>query len=120
TWGNVIGGQACLQRAIRRTLRFETPEKTYALGEKLATLTVRPRGWHLEEKHFLVDGEPISAALFDFGIYFFHNARRLLEKNTGPYFYLPKLESHLEARLWNDVFNFAQDALEIPRRSIKA
>jgi malate synthase len=121
TWENVIKGQVNLRDAIERTLEFKSPEgKVYSLNPTIATLVVRPRGWHLEEKHFLVDGEPISAALFDFGIYFFHNAQRLLEKGSGPYFYLPKMESHLEARLWNDVFNFAQDALEIPRRTIKA
>lgn len=85
------------------------------LNEKTATLLVRPRGWHLPEKHVLVDGKPISGSLFDFGLYFFHNAAELLKRGSGPYFYLPKMESHLEARLWNDVFYFAQDALKIPR-----
>src|SRR5262249_14988139 len=94
--------------------------RTYRLNEQTATLLVRPRGWHLPEKHVLVDGSPIAGALFDFGLYFFHNARRLLERGSAPYFYLPKLESHREARLWNDVFVFAQDALGIPRGSIKA
>src|SRR6185503_4584025 len=94
--------------------------RVYRLNEEVATLLVRPRGWHLPEKHVLVDGEPISASLFDFGLYMYHNGRRLLEKGSGPYFYLPKLESHREARLWNDVFNAAQDALGIPRGSIRA
>jgi malate synthase len=120
TWSNIVSGQDCLQHAVRRTLRFETPEKTYSLGEKLATLLVRPRGWHLEERHFLVDGEPVSGSLFDFGLYFFHNARELIGRGSGPYFYLPKLESHLEARLWNDVFNFAQDRIGVPRGTIRA
>ncbi|HUE81553.1 MAG TPA: malate synthase A [Pyrinomonadaceae bacterium] len=121
TWENVISGHVNLIDAIERRIEHTSPEgKVYRLKEKIATLLVRPRGWHLVEKHFLVEGQPISASLFDFGLYFFHNARRLLEKGSGPYFYLPKLESHLEARLWNDVFNYAQDALEIPRGSIKA
>ncbi|CAN5901574.1 malate synthase A [soil metagenome] len=121
TWSNVIEGQANLMDAVRRRLEFTSPEgKRYRLGENPATLLVRPRGWHLVEKHVEVDGRPISASLFDFGLYFFHNARELLERGSGPYFYLPKLESHREARLWNDVFNFAQDALGIPRGSIRA
>ena len=121
TWSNNIEGQNNLKDAIRGTIRYESPEgKKYQLGSKLATLVVRPRGWHLEEKHFLVEGKPISGALFDFGLFFFHNAATLLSKGTGPYFYLPKLENHLEARLWNDVFCFAQDDLGIPRGSIRA
>jgi len=121
TWSNNIEGQSNLRDAIRGTIRYESPEgKKYQLGEKLATLLVRPRGWHLDEKHFLVDGKPISGALFDFGLFFFHNAAALLSKGSGPYFYLPKLENHLEARLWNDVFNFVQDELKIPRGSIRA
>ncbi|HEX7020170.1 MAG TPA: malate synthase A [Gemmatimonadaceae bacterium] len=120
TWANVVDGQANLMEAVRRTLTLETPEKRYSLGDRIATLVVRPRGWHLVEKHVEVDGAPISASLFDFGLYFFHNGRELLERGTGPYFYLPKMESHLEARLWNDVFNFAQDALGIPRGTIRA
>lgn len=121
TWDNVLQGQLNLIEAVRRKLTFTNPEgKTYKLNEKLATLVVRPRGWHLLEKNVEVDGEPISASLFDFGLYFFHNANRLVEKGSGPYFYLPKLESHLEARLWNDVFNFAQDELKIPRGTIRA
>src|SRR5271166_989977 len=121
TWSNNIEGQQNLREAIRGTIRYEGPEgKQYRLGSDLATLVVRPRGWHLVEKHFLAEGKPISGALFDFGLYFFHNASALLQKGTGPYFYLPKLENHLEVRLWNDVFNFAQDELKIPRGSIRA
>jgi malate synthase len=121
TWNNNIEGQQNLRDAIRGTIRYESPEgKQYQLGAKLATLMVRPRGWHLDEKYFLVHGKPISGSLFDFGLYFFHNAATLLGKGTGPYFYLPKVENHLEARLWNDVFCFAQDELKIPRGSIRA
>jgi malate synthase len=119
-WENMVGGHVNLIDAIERTIELETKEKTYRLNEDVATLLVRPRGWHLPEKHLLVDGEPVSGSLFDFGLYFFHNARRLLAKGTGPYFYLPKLESHLEARLWNDVFVYAEDALELPPGTIKA
>ena len=121
TWENVVQGQINLRDAVRRTISFESPDgRVYRLADKTATLVVRPRGWHLVERHVLVDGEPISASLFDFGLYFFHNAHELRARNTGPYFYLPKLESHLEARLWNDVFNFAQDRLGIPRGTIRA
>jgi malate synthase len=121
TWSNNLEGQYNLREAIRGTIRYESPEgKKYQLGAKPATLVVRPRGWHLDEKHFLAEGKPISASLFDFGLYFFHNAKELLGKGSGPYFYLPKMESHLEARLWNDVFCFAQDELGIPRGSIRA
>jgi malate synthase len=120
TWDNMVTGQANLIDAIERTISLETPEKTYRLEEETATLLVRPRGWHLVERHVLVDGKTISASLFDFGLYFFHCARRLIERGTGPYFYIPKLESHVEARLWNDVFNFAQDALGISRGTIRA
>src|SRR6266498_5003427 len=110
TWQNNLEGQANLRDAVRGTIAYTSPEgKPYRLNSKVATLIVRPRGWHLEERHFQVDGTPISASLFDFGLYFFHNAQALIDKGTGPYFYLPKLESHLEARLWNDVFCFAQD-----------
>jgi malate synthase len=120
-WTNVIAGQVNCMDAVRRTLAYASPEgKRYALGERLATLVVRPRGWHLQEKHILSDGRPVSASLVDFGFYFFHNARELLARGSGPYFYLPKLESHLEARLWNDVFNAAQDALALPRGTIRA
>ena len=121
TWPNNIEGQANLRDAVRRAISFTSPEgKSYALAEKTAVLMVRPRGWHLVEKHFLVDGHPISASLFDFGLYFFHNAAELKSRGTGPYFYLPKLESHLEARLWNHVFFAAQDTLGIPRGTIRA
>ncbi|MBV6450434.1 MAG: Malate synthase A [Anaerolineales bacterium] len=120
TWDNLIQGHRNLRDAIEHTLSFSTPEKNYQLNEKTAVLFVRPRGWHLDEKHAQVDGRPVSASLFDFGLFLFHNADRLLKRGSGPYFYLPKLESHLEARLWNDVFNFAQDKLGIPRGSIKA
>src|SRR5208283_3681940 len=121
TWSNNIEGQQNLRDAIRGTIRYESPEgKKYELDAKLATLVVRPRGWHLNEKHFLVEGKPISGSLFDFGLFFFHNAAALLSKGTGPYFYLPKLENHLEARLWNDVFCFSQDELGIARGSIRA
>ncbi|HEY0581583.1 MAG TPA: malate synthase A [Chloroflexota bacterium] len=121
TWQNMVEGQLNLIDAVQGTIAFENPDgRSYRLNDTTATLLVRPRGWHLPEKHVLVDGQPISASLFDFGMYFFHNARRLIERGSGPYFYLPKLESHREARLWNDVFNFAQDALGIPRGTIKA
>jgi len=120
-WQNVIEGQVNLMDAVRRTLEYVSPEgKEYRLRPQLATLVVRPRGWHLVEKHVTVDGDPISASLFDFGLYLFHNARELLTRGTGPYFYLPKLEGHLEARLWNDVFVFAQDALGLPQGTIRA
>lgn len=121
TWENVIQGQINLRDAVNRTITYVSPEgKEYKLNDQIATLVVRPRGWHLLEKHVLVDGQPVSGSLFDFGLYFFHNAKTLIEKGTGPYFYLPKMESHLEARLWNDVFVFAQDKLGIPRGTIKA
>jgi malate synthase len=121
TWPNVIEGQWNLVEAVRRRLEFTNPDgKVYKLNDQIATLVVRPRGWHLIEKHLHVDGKPISASLFDFGLYFFHNAAELLARSSGPYFYLPKMESHLEARLWNDVFNFAQDYLKIPRGTIRA
>jgi malate synthase len=121
TWQNLIEGQANLQDAIRRTIAFDSPEgKHYALNDRVATLLARPRGWHLNEKHFLVDGQEMSGSLFDFGLYFFHNARELLQQGSGPYFYLPKMESHLEARLWNDVFVHAQRALGIPEGTIRA
>jgi malate synthase len=120
-WSNVITGQANCMDAIRRELEYVSPEgKRYTLQEKLATLIVRPRGWHLEEKHLLVDGKPMSASLFDFGLYFFHNAQELLARKSGPYFYLPKLENHNEARLWNDVFKAAQNELGIPTGTVRA
>ncbi|WP_139492636.1 malate synthase A [Brevibacillus dissolubilis] len=121
TWENTINGQLNLRDAINRTIDYISPEgKAYKLNEQIATLLVRPRGWHLLEKHVLIDGKPISASLFDFGLYFYHNAKTLLAKGSGPYFYLPKMESHLEARLWNDVFCFAQQELGIPEGTIKA
>jgi malate synthase len=121
TWDNVIQGQSNLKEAVRRTLELTSPEgKSYKLKDEIATLVVRPRGWHLLEKHVFVDGQPISASLFDFGLYFFHNASELIERGSGPYFYLPKLEGHLEARLWNHVFEYAQDALRLNRGTIKA
>ena len=120
TWENVIEGQKNLTEAVRRTLALETEAKSYRLNDKIATLLVRPRGWHLTEKHVEVDGRPISASLFDFGLFLFHNAKECLARGSGPYFYLPKLESHLEAHLWNDVFIHAQSALGIPQGSIRA
>jgi malate synthase len=120
TWENCVGGQANLIDAVEGTISLQTPEKTYELGEETATLLVRPRGWHLHEKHVAVDGEPISASLFDFGLYLFHCAETLGERGSGPYFYLPKLESGLEARLWNDVFVAAQDRLGLPRGTVRA
>ncbi|HTT61570.1 MAG TPA: malate synthase A [Bryobacteraceae bacterium] len=121
TWRNNLDGQANLRDAVNGTISYVSPEgKRYELGERPAVLMVRPRGWHLDEKHFLVDGRPISGGLFDFGLFFFHNAKALMAKGTGPYFYLPKLESHLEARLWNEVFYFAQRELGIPRGTIRA
>jgi len=121
TWSNCVEGQANLIDAIERTIELSTPEgKEYRLDDETAVLIVRPRGWHLPERHVLVDGTPISASLFDFGLYFFHCARRLLDAGSGPYFYLPKLESHREARLWNDVFVAAQEELGLDRGTIKA
>ncbi|CAN5763884.1 malate synthase A [soil metagenome] len=121
TWENVTVGQQNVADAVRGTIRFEQEDgRVYELGESPATLLLRPRGWHLNERHVLVDGEECSGSLFDFGIYFFNNAQMLLDRGSGPYFYLPKFESHLEARLWNDVFNHAQDALGIARGSIRA
>jgi len=122
TWTNQIEGQINLADAVRREITYEDPatQKAYKLNEKTAVLLVRPRGWHLDEAHVKVDGTAVSGSIFDFGLYFFHNARELLARGSGPYFYLPKMESHLEARLWNDIFCHSQDALGIPRRSIKA
>jgi malate synthase len=121
TWSNMVVGQQNLIDAIERRITFESPDgRLYRLNERVATLLVRPRGWHLVERHLLVDDQPVSASLFDFGLYVFHNAKRLLEKGTGPYFYLPKLEHYLEARLWNDVFSAAEDWLGIARGSIRA
>jgi malate synthase len=121
TWDSMIRGQINLRDAIRRTIIYDSPEgKRYELNEKTATLLVRPRGWHLSERHVLVDGRPVSGSLFDFGLYLYHNAHELMKRGTGPYYYLPKLENHREARLWNDVFNLAQDKLGIPRGTIRA
>jgi malate synthase len=122
TWANCVGGQANLIDAVRRTITYVAPEtgKQYTLGSKLATLLVRPRGFHLPERHCLVDDTPIAGMLFDFGLYFFHNVHELLKRGTGPYFYLPKMQSHLEARLWNDVFVHAQQALGVPTGTIRA
>jgi malate synthase len=120
TWENCVVGQQNLIDAIERTISLDTGEKSYRLNKETATLLVRPRGWHLPEKHVLVDGEPVSASLFDFGLYFFHCAQRLLDAGSGPYYYLPKLESHREARLWNDVFVYAQDALGTGQGRIRA
>ncbi|HZN74254.1 MAG TPA: malate synthase A [Micromonosporaceae bacterium] len=121
-WSNVVGGQLNLYDAIRGTISYDGPDgRHYALGDgPHPTIVMRPRGWHLPERHIMVDGQPAAGALVDFGLYFFHNARELLARGSGPYFYLPKMESHLEARLWNDVFDHAQDALGIPRGSIRA
>ncbi|GLZ04336.1 malate synthase [Actinomadura sp. NBRC 104412] len=123
-WENMVEGHLNLMDALDRTIDFTDPRtgKSYALkdDEELATIVVRPRGWHMEEKHVLVDGKPMSGSLFDFGLYLFHGARRQIAKGKGPYYYLPKIESHLEARLWNDAFNLAQDALGIPRGTIRA
>ena len=120
-WTNMIEGQINVRDAIRRTIRFTSPEgKEYRLKEKVAVMMPRPRGWHLAEKHVLVDGEQISGGLFDFGLFFFHNAKELIARGSGPYFYLPKMESHLEARIWNDAFKLAQDELGIPRGTIRA
>jgi malate synthase len=120
TWENVLTGQWAVRQAVRRELTFQTDEKAYTLNPEIATLVIRPRGWHLDEGHLLVDGSPLSASLFDFGLAFFHNAQEQLGRGSGPYFYLPKLESHLEARLWNEVFLAAQDGLAIARGSIRA
>jgi len=121
TWTNLIQGQINLRDAVNRRIDFTSPEgKRYTLNEQTAVLMVRPRGWHLPEKHVLLDGKRIPGCFLDFGLYFFHNARTLLERGTGPYFYLPKIQSHLEARLWNDVFVMAQDLLGIPQGSIRA
>ena len=121
TWAATIEGQINVRDAVARDITYTSPEgKFYQLNDKTAVLLVRPRGWHLNEKHVLVDGEPLSGSLFDFGLYFFHNARALMTRGTGPYFYLPKLESHLEARLWNDVFVMAQELLGIPQGTIRA
>jgi len=120
TWTNVVDGQRNLMEAVRGTLAMDVAGKAYRLLDRTATLVVRPRGWHLVERHLLVDGAPASASLVDFGLYLFHNARALLARGSGPYFYLPKMEGHREARLWNEVFVAAQDTLGIPRGTIRA
>jgi malate synthase len=121
TWANVVGGQAACFEAVRGTLAFDSPDgKAYRLGEQVATLLVRPRGWHLPEAHVRVDGEPMSASLFDFGLYAFHNIQERIERGTGLYLYLPKLQSHLEARLWNEVFEWVETELGVPRGTIRA
>ncbi|HSG75154.1 MAG TPA: malate synthase A [Burkholderiales bacterium] len=120
TWHNMIDGQINLRDAVRRTISFQQGDKSYALNDQTAVLIPRPRGWHLNEKHVTVDGEQVAGGIFDFALYFFHNANELLRRGSGPYFYLPKLESHLEARLWNDIFKAAQAALGVPQGSIKA
>ena len=122
TWTNLIEGQINLRDAVRRSIAHTDPAtgKAYALNDEVAVLTVRPRGWHLEEKHVSMDGEPVSASLFDFGLFVFHNAKELLARHSGPYFYLPKIESHFEARLWNEVFAVAEDYLKLPHGCIKA
>ena len=119
TWANVVAGQANLRDAVRKTIALETPEKRYVLNEETATLVVRPRGWHLEERHVAVDGEPVSGSLFDFGLAFHHNAPELLARGSGPYFYLPKLESRDEARLWARAFALAEESLGVPSGSIR-
>ncbi len=118
-WTNVVEGQRNVTDAVRGEISLETPEKTYRLGEQVATLMIRPRGWHLPERHVLVDGEPVSASLFDFGLHMARNAREQLERGSGPYFYLPKLESHLEARLWADAFALAEEELGLPHGTIR-
>jgi malate synthase len=121
TWQNNLSGQLNLRDAVRGEIQFVSPEgKEYRLNPKPAVLLVRPRGWHLVERHYHIDGQPVSGSLFDFGLFFFHNAETLLAKGSGPYFYLPKIQSHLEARLWNDVFVFAQECTGVPRGSIRA
>jgi malate synthase len=118
-WENQIQGQVNLAAAIRRTLTLEQNGKSYKLNDKIATLQVRPRGWHLDEKHVLVDGRRVSGGIFDFGLFLFHNAKEQIARGDGPFVYLPKMESHLEARLWNDVFNLAQDYIGMPRGTIR-
>jgi len=120
TWTNMIEGQVNLRDAVRRTISFEQGGKQYALDEKTAVLIPRPRGWHLDEKHVVIDGKPVSGGIFDFALFFFHNAKELVKRGSGPYFYLPKLESHLEARLWNDIFKMAQEELGVKQGTIKA
>jgi malate synthase len=121
TWHNVVDGQLNLYDAVRRTISFQNPDgREYQLNPETATLLVRPRGWHLDERHLTIDGDAVSGSLFDFGLYVFYNAKELIKRGSGPYFYLPKLQSHLEARLWNDVFAYAQGALAVPHGTIRA
>ncbi len=121
TWNNIIQGQINLRDAVNRSISFTNPNgKHYSLNEKIAVLMVRPRGWHLVEKNILIDGEPMSASIFDFGLFFFHNVKALINNGSGPYFYLPKLESYVEARLWNDIFIMAQNELGVPQSTIKS
>src|SRR5258705_12596243 len=120
TWDNMLDGQVNVRDAVRRSIAFEQNGKRYRLNDKVAVLIPRPRGWHLDERHVRIDGSSVAGAILDFALYCFHNAKAALARGTGPYFYLPKMESHLEARLWNDIFNVAQDELEIPRGTIKA
>ena len=120
TWANMIAGQINLRDAVRRSISFEQTGRRYRLNELVAVLIPRPRGWHLDERHMLVDGKPVSGGIFDFALYFFHNAKELIARGSGPYFYLPKMESHLEARLWNDIFKLAQNELDVPQGTIKA
>jgi malate synthase len=120
TWHNMIDGQINLRDAVRRSISLEQNGKQYRLNDRTAVLIPRPRGWHLDEKHVTVDGKRVSGSLFDFALFFFHNAKELLARGSGPYFYLPKMESHLEARLWNEVFVFSQEQLGIPRGTIRA
>jgi malate synthase len=120
TWHNMVDGQINLRDAVRRTITLEQDGKRYRLNDKTAVLIARPRGWHLNEKHLLIDGKQVAGGIFDFALYFFHNAKELLKRGSGPYFYLPKMESHLEARLWNDIFVMAQKELGVPQGSIKA
>jgi malate synthase len=120
TWHNMIDGQVNLRDAVRRTISFQQNGKPYELNDRTAVLIPRPRGWHLDEKHLTVDGKPVSGGILDFALYFFHNAKELLKRGSGPYFYLPKMESHLEARLWNDIFVFSQKELSIPQGAVRA
>ena len=120
TWDNMIEGQVNIRDAVRRTITLEQNGKQYKLNEKTAVLIPRPRGWHLDEKHMTVDGKRVSGSIFDFALLFFHNAKELLSRGSGPYYYLPKMESHLEARLWNEIFTVAQTQLGVPHGSIRA
>src|SRR3954453_13264344 len=120
TWHNMIDGQLNLRDAVRRTITFQSGGKQYQLQDKTAVLIPRPRGWHLDEKHVLIDGQPVSGGIFDFAMFFFHNVKELIARGSGPYFYLPKMESHLEARIWNDAFKLAQHELGIPQGTVRA